>query len=60
MIGTLGNVARVIGRRKFDTLIKNIDGNVEELLNNESNIRMNEFSEKNNKQPETKQQNTIR
>ena len=60
MIGTLGNVARVIGRRTFDTLIKNIDGNVEELLNNESNIRMNEFSEKNNKQPETKQQNTIR
>ena len=46
MLGALGNVARVIGRRKFDTLIKNIDGNVEELLNNENNIRMNEFSEK--------------
>ena len=26
MIGTLGNVGRVIGRRKFNTLIKNIDG----------------------------------
>ena len=60
MLGTLGNVGRVIGRRKFDTLIKNIDGNVEELLNKENNIRMNEFSEHNNKQPETKQQNTIR
>ena len=45
MLGTLGNVGRVIGRRKFDTLIKNIDGNVEELLNKENNIRMNEFSE---------------
>ena len=46
MIGTLGNVGRVIGRRTFNTLIKNIDGNVEELLNKENNIRMNEFSEK--------------
>ena len=27
MIGTLGNVGREIGRRKFNTLIKNIDGN---------------------------------
>ena len=45
MIGTLGNVGRVIGRRKINTLIKNIDGHVEELLNKENNIRMNEFSE---------------
>ena len=46
MIGTLGNVGRVIGRRTFNTLIKNIDGNVEELLTKENNIRMNEFSKK--------------